>query len=199
MKAILLTLVYTTVLFCTDASYAQNACSQSSKGISTHPDNPRNTEKPTKLNTFDWRTPSYYTNATYVVNKNAHTRSAENYPYYNEIMGVFNLVKTPVVHFRDNYYSKSFTVSNGGYGYNPQYQFIAQEKEFRLNELKYAVNPAAGLGVQEIRGSLIFKRGSEILYITPPRPIGELGNQDVSNDLFLSKIFFRNYSSWHRH
>ncbi len=89
MKAILLTLVYTTVLFCTDASYAQNACSQSSKGISTHPDNPRNTEKPTKRNTFDWRTPSYYTNATYVVNNPVPS------PFYKD--DNFN-----VSHFLDN-------------------------------------------------------------------------------------------------
>ena len=49
------------VLLISNACYlqAQNALSTRDKGITTNPDNPVNTEKPSKKNTFDWRAESF--------------------------------------------------------------------------------------------------------------------------------------------
>ncbi len=49
-------------------SYAQNACSTHSKGITTDPDNPVSTEKPSKLNNFDWIIERYSVNTNHIVN-----------------------------------------------------------------------------------------------------------------------------------
>ncbi len=68
MKTIRKFLVLLCLLATIAHSYAQNACSTHSKGITTNPNNPVNTEKPAKLNTFDWRTQRYSVNANHIVN-----------------------------------------------------------------------------------------------------------------------------------
>jgi hypothetical protein len=68
----------------------------------------------------------------------------ENVPYYNEAMGVFSLLKKPVVERR--------VVGTVGQGDGSLIRTIA----YRLpNDLQYVINPAAGLEVQDFHVALV--------------------------------------------
>ena len=72
------------------------------------------------------------------------------YPYYNEVLGVFNLIKTPV----------AFKTNNGGicddnrraYGTIYDYKF-----RFDADSLFYVLNGAAGLTIQNMKAAIIVK------------------------------------------
>ena len=99
--------------------------------------------------------------------KNAHIKDDKEYPLYNEIMGVFNVLETPVVHYTEE---NAFLDDR-----------FAMERQFLLHELKYVINPASDLYLQEIYGSLVFRvDGIDYAYATPPIPIGELGVTPIS-------------------
>jgi hypothetical protein len=76
------------------------------------------------------------------------------YPYYNEVMGIFNTLKPPVVYWQE--------VANGTY-YDaenyPEEEFRVRtvKYKFNLDSFKYVVNPAAGLTVQNMKVALVIE------------------------------------------
>ena len=91
----------------------------------------------TPYNSFTFRTPgSLYNNYP-----------NSEYPYYNEVLGVLNLLKTP------KFIHKQGSVQTGTINGEPVYRMSDQ---YRLAEtMEYVLNPAAGLQVQEIKAALI--------------------------------------------
>ncbi len=110
--------------------------------------------------------------------KNAENKASSSYPYYNEILGVFNLLNTPEVRYRNYAYNTStyHYFCPGG----RRASIAIKEREFLLYELKYLLNPASGLQPFEVMGILVFKKGKRTIYQTPPTPIGELGVTPIS-------------------
>lgn len=73
------------------------------------------------------------------------------YPYYNEVLGVFNLVKTPVL-FRG---IKTTICDDARRAYAPP----KQENTFRFDadSFYYALNPASGLSIQNMQAAIVVK------------------------------------------
>jgi hypothetical protein len=71
------------------------------------------------------------------------------YPYYNEVMGVFNLLGTPTLFVQAN--------SNTYIDEQSEYRIGFQERRFKLDvsTLKYVVNPAAGLTIQDMKAAIL--------------------------------------------
>lgn len=72
------------------------------------------------------------------------------YPYYNEVLGVFNLVKTPVAFKVNN--SVICDDNRRAYGTISNYQF-----RFDADSFYYVVNPAAGLTIQDMQAAIVIK------------------------------------------
>lgn len=92
--------------------------------------------------------------------KNAHIKNATSYPYYNEVLGVFNLLETPEVY--------AFTEES--YHYFDQYSGYYVDHEnamYQLKPLKYVINPASGLKISnaEIFVSLELGTGFKTSYV----------------------------------
>lgn len=73
------------------------------------------------------------------------------YPYYNEVLGVFNLVKTPVI-FRG---ITSTVCDDNRRAYAPP----KQENSFRFDadSFYYVLNPAAGVTIQNMKAAIVVK------------------------------------------
>ncbi len=106
--------------------------------------------------------------------KDASCGIDNQYPYYNEVLGVFNLLKTPIVNFDER--------ANDHVDYYPGHpNYFWQHEEIKRLQLgssiDYVLNPAAGFRSDniEIVGSLIFKTyAGEVVYQTPFLPINSL-------------------------
>jgi hypothetical protein len=61
------------------------------------------------------------------------------YPYYNEVLGIFNLLQTPKY--------KRTTINNGGFNRTAVFDLS--------NDIEYVLNPAAKLDIQEIKVYLL--------------------------------------------
>jgi hypothetical protein len=72
------------------------------------------------------------------------------YPYYNEVLGVFNLIKTPVVFTHD--FRADCCDIRRNYGTRPSYSF-----RFDADSFYYALNQASDLSIQNMQGALIIK------------------------------------------
>ncbi|MBC7921716.1 MAG: T9SS type A sorting domain-containing protein [Ferruginibacter sp.] len=96
-------------------------------------------------NTFGFRTPG----------SNPGYAPDSEYPYYNETMGVFNVLETPQCNVQTTQYSLETGPSTG---FNDFYSITNYTSyKFRLaQDLKYVVNPASGLVVEEIQAALVF-------------------------------------------
>ncbi len=71
------------------------------------------------------------------------------YPYYNEVMGNFNLLRTPRVLVRSTH--QMYTNPE-----NPRQRYVHRTQSFRLpDNLEYIINPASGLEVQDLKVALI--------------------------------------------
>lgn len=70
------------------------------------------------------------------------------YPYYNEVLGVFNIIDTPVLYKQVN--SVIYTSQTGE-------SVRVNENRFKLdlNTIKYILNPAAGVTIQNMRASVL--------------------------------------------
>lgn len=74
-----------------------------------------------------------------------------DYPYYNEIMGVFNLFETPEI----RYWRGSRVKLSNAFG------DWEQLHEFRLTKpVKYVLNPAARLAIQDVQVALVVETGA---------------------------------------
>ncbi|HMO62072.1 MAG TPA: T9SS type A sorting domain-containing protein [Ferruginibacter sp.] len=93
----------------------------------------------------------------------------EDYPYYNEIMGIFNLIETPLVKM------KRTTVRQG----SPRDQMYTETSlDYRIqNPIKYVLNPAARLTIQDAQVALIVEGDSAGLY-GPAGDIWQLEGKD---------------------
>lgn len=77
----------------------------------------------------------------------------KNYPYYNEILGVFNLLETPKVSRELTYRSPAG---------NPDWEIDFYGFKYKLaSPVKYVINPASGLEVQDVQAALVL-RGKSI-------------------------------------
>lgn len=87
---------------------------------------------------------------------NIGTQSDADYPYYNEIMGIFNLTETPKV---DQVFSRERRGSTrDGFYWQTSYGY-------RINTpIKYALNPAARLALQDAQVALVVEGDSSDLY-----------------------------------
>lgn len=75
--------------------------------------------------------------------------NAGEYPYYNEVMGLFNLLETPKVNLQ---FTRELVL-------DPQDRFnrytVTNHRYQLANDLKYVINPASGLEIQDMRLALI--------------------------------------------
>ena len=86
------------------------------------------------------------------------------YPYYNEVMGVFNLINTPK-------FERTFRQVSSGNGRIIEGSYW--EATFTLTQdIQYVLNPAAKLNIQEIKAYLLFEHDSEekMLELFPSSP-----------------------------
>jgi hypothetical protein len=76
-----------------------------------------------------------------------------NYPYYNEVLGIFNLLQTPEV-----FYERTIQPLNDGTLYpwtNTSSRVTVDRFNVDTTTIKYVLNPAAGLTIQEMKFALI--------------------------------------------
>jgi hypothetical protein len=70
------------------------------------------------------------------------------YPYYNEVLGIFNLLSTPTIQTRvniENYYG------DDGFRYRLTYIYL----RLKRSEIKYVLNPAAEVTIQDMKVSIL--------------------------------------------
>lgn len=90
--------------------------------------------------------------------------AGNQYPYYNETLGVFNLLKAPVVQYEISDLYDGLYIGYQGYDYdgNPYGDLGWQGNGGTghvgmrvMEDLQYVVNPASGLEVQDIKAALV--------------------------------------------
>jgi hypothetical protein len=79
---------------------------------------------------------------------NISTTLPTNNPYYNEVLGVFNLLETPKIK-RHLDYSIMGDPDNYSESYTLNYQLA--------NPVKYVINPASGLEVQDVQAAFVMR------------------------------------------
>lgn len=105
----------------------------------------------------DYIAPTYYTPGSYNSNQ-----SNSQYPYYNEVLGVFNLIETPKLKYNYSYFVQLYGTEliDDNINHIRYTDRITQldELEFSQNELKYTLNPVLGLSEDdyELLGALSF-------------------------------------------
>ena len=99
--------------------------------------------------------------------KNAQNKQADRYPYYNEVLGIFNLLKTPVV--KEEHYQ-----SVGAYNPSDNSVNVDVKDLFRLdiNSIQYVINPAAGFKTDNVEILAKFTGALSTDYV----PLGLLGS-----------------------
>jgi hypothetical protein len=70
------------------------------------------------------------------------------YPYYNEVLGVFNLIKAPVI-FRKSVIGGTCSGPGGGSNYTKR------TFRFDIDSFYYVLNPAAELSIQNMKAAII--------------------------------------------
>jgi hypothetical protein len=74
----------------------------------------------------------------------------DNYPYYNEVLGVFNLLQAPVMY--NQRYVDDIT-NHGGENYGTS--VFVNKYHFLLDSLRYVLNPAAGVTIQNMQVAML--------------------------------------------
>lgn len=92
---------------------------------------------------------------------NISSQGNEDYPYYNEIMGIFNLTEKPTVKRHQSYQM------GGGPAFEDLYDVTTYNYRIQ-NPIKYVVNPAARLALQDAQVALVVEGDS-------PDPSGNFG------------------------
>jgi Secretion system C-terminal sorting domain len=82
-----------------------------------------------EYNNITFLTPGAKNNLVRSVNDN------KDYPYYNEVLGVFNLLEAPSVYQKE-------VIINGGFG--------AREFTYQVKPIRYVLNPAAGFKINKV-------------------------------------------------
>lgn len=73
------------------------------------------------------------------------------YPYYNEVLGIFNLLTTPTLYVQSNY--KTIADPETGNGV----RITENRYRFDLATLKYVLNPAAGVTIQNMKAAIMIE------------------------------------------
>lgn len=93
------------------------------------------------------------------------------YPYYNEILGVFNLIKSPVA-FKYPYSTLCETPQRA-------YGMVSRNKyRFELDSLKYVLNPAAGVTVEEMKAAIVIKARPKVGAVDTTNLANAIANTD---------------------
>lgn len=114
-------------------------------------------------------TPGTMTSSNYV---------ASEYPYYNEVLGVFGLLSTPT-------YSSFYRGQRIRLDYGWDYSNVSTG--FKIdNQIRYIVNPASGLEVQEIQAQVLIKqvRANKLdstISTSALVPISSIGNYTLAS------------------
>ncbi len=70
------------------------------------------------------------------------------YPYYNEVLGVFNLLNTPVMQTKK--VTETYTSDDGS-----RYRLTYEYYRLKLSEIKYVLNPAAEVTIQDMKVAIL--------------------------------------------
>ncbi|MFN5004109.1 MAG: T9SS type A sorting domain-containing protein [Bacteroidota bacterium] len=119
--------------------------------------------KGTLTSTFEYNAITFYTPGS----KNAQLKNVADYPKYNEVLGVFSLLRTPKAFTKDDIFED--------YGDS----FFCQSKFFQMtSNIQYVINPAAGYRTDnvEILANLVFKKGGVSVSETGYLPISVINN-----------------------
>lgn len=93
----------------------------------------------------------------------------EDYPYYNEIMGIFNLLETPRI---------NMLRTTQRLGSTRDEMYTNTSIDYRIqNPIKYVLNPAARLAIQDAQVALVVEGDSTGLY-GPAGDVWELEGKD---------------------
>jgi hypothetical protein len=82
--------------------------------------------------------------------KDAHL-DPDIYPYYNEVLGIFNLIKTPTLYVQSNF--KLIPDPESG----NNIRVTENRYRFDLSTLKYVLNPAAGVTIQNMKAAILIE------------------------------------------
>ena len=92
-----------------------------------------------------------YTDITFSTPGSVPSSLLKEQPYYNEVLGVFNLLETPQINRtldRVNYYDQEQTWWNAE----------THTYSYRLAKpIKYVINPASGLEVQDVQAAFMLR------------------------------------------
>ena len=129
---------------------------------------------------------------------NANTGSQEQYPFYNEPMGVFNLLETPEVYSFSTVTTQCTSWTNIARPCpHMQGHIDWRDVWFRIKDdqsIKYVVNPSSGLEVEEIYTSLEFHYPKNAIinsYGIQPRnslSIHATEGLDLENEIFRTHL-----------
>jgi hypothetical protein len=107
--------------------------------------------------------------------KDVATKDTIQYPYYNEVLGVFNLLTTPRAYYK---------VEDGEDGYN-----VPMNRTYQLiDQIEYVMNPAAGFIDVEIMGSIVLRNSvtGTIRFQTGFLPITALNDFSINSFVRVS-------------
>lgn len=114
-----------------------------------------------------------------------HTgESAEYLPHYDNPLGIFNLLETPELEFVEYFLDAGQAAGT----FDPLLQktvwHFPRLRQYRVkNDLKYVVNPHAGLELVDIQAKISFTMGGEFTRVGGESGINSAKQWDVQNDL----------------
>jgi hypothetical protein len=79
------------------------------------------------------------------------------YPYYNEVLGVFNLLRSPVMYFQ---WRIDDITEHGGSEWG--HRVRVNNYKFNLDSLKYVLNPAAGVTIQNMKVAMVLEANPQL-------------------------------------
>lgn len=154
-----------------------------------------------------------YITPTYFVPGSMNSDQQDNrYPYYNEVLGVFNITETPTVKLNKqtnasydvgyNIWYDTYQGVFGNYWYTNYVITQSYEVEFNENLLKYYINPALNLDEEdvEILGSIFIETNKADLTASgidkPRKPVTAESDIVPLNCLFSHNFSFGSYNSF---
>ncbi|WP_416864898.1 MAG: T9SS type A sorting domain-containing protein [Imperialibacter sp.] len=117
------------------------------------------------------------------------TKDSKDYPYYNEVLGIFNLLTTPIINSK---YMVNETVT-GTQGNSNYERTVEHSYLFQLPQnISYVLNPASGLRSDniDIMASLIFKKNGEEIRRTAFVPISDITQFSLEFGYEESETFY---------
>lgn len=109
----------------------------------------------------------------------------ENIPLYDNPLGIFNLVETPELEYVDYFLDASQEAgTTDPLLQSPTIWQFPRLRQYRVkNDLKYVINPHAGLELLDIQVKISFTMGGEFTHIGGDHGINDAKHWDILNDL----------------